>query len=315
MRVYAAYCKDNEIRQNSSSGGIFTALGNYVIRNNGLVIGAKFNERFEVEYATAETYEDLYYLQKSKYVQSKLGPSVLKIIETELETGRMVLFVGTPCHVSAVQQYLKKEYDNLYSIDFICHGTPYPKAWHEYINFLEQTYHASVAKVDFRDKEDSWKNYSIKIEFDNGKIYRSGFNDDIYMQAFLSDLILSSGCYNCNYKGLKRNSDITIGDFWGIQNICPDMDDDNGTSIVFVQKEKGEALLKAIKPDLVFNEIEGDGYLKYNPSIMNPAQKHVFRDYCFKRLGKGRFDKIINACLHPNLFFKVIRKLKRSGVI
>jgi len=309
MKVYAAYCKDEKIRIKSSSGGLFSAIANYVISNNGVVFGAKFNEQFEVVYSKAETNEELASFRKSKYVQSKLGLNVLESIEAELATGRMVLFSGTPCHANAVLKYLKKDYDNLYTIDFVCHGTPQPRVWKEYIKYLENKYHSEVTDVDFRDKEDSWKNYSVKINFKNGTVYKNSFREDAYMQAFLSDLTLCGSCYNCKSKGINRNTDITIGDFWGIYNICPEMDDDKGTSLVLEHSIKGEELINKVVNDLKILEIKSDDYVKYNPSIVNSARKHIYNDYFDKRLGRRRFDKLVNDCLHPNYYSRIVRKI------
>lgn len=239
-RVFAAKHPDDEIRMSSSSGGIFTLLAEQIIDNGGVVFGARFNENWEVVHDFTETKEGLIPFRGSKYVQSRIGDAYVNV-EKFLQSGRSVMFTGTPCQVAGLKKYLRKEYENLLAVDFVCHGVPSPMVWREYIKKeMSRNQNAVLTGVDFRDKSTGWKKYSVAIKFSKCSemigqttIVSTQFTENVYMRAFLSNLILRPSCYNCSSKTGKSNSDLTIGDFWGVDNILKDYDDDKGTSVLF----------------------------------------------------------------------------------
>jgi len=184
--AYACINKDDFIRQNSSSGGIFTLFAESVINSGGVVFGAIFNNDFEVEHNYVESIEKLELLRGSKYVQSKIG-FTYKHIKDFLVSGREVLFSGTPCQIAGLKTYLEKAYPNLITIDVICHGVPSPYVWHKYVKYRESKAKSTVKGVTFRKKHTGWKNYSVSFTFKNDTEYNNTFSKDIYMKAFLHD--------------------------------------------------------------------------------------------------------------------------------
>lgn len=308
MGIYAGYNKNIETRLNSSSGGIFTALAKRVIMDNGIVYGAMLNERLSAEYYAADSLEKLEGLRKSKYIQSNISQEILNSVQGELQNRSKVLFCGLPCHVEAVKRHIKSDYDQLYTIDFVCHGVPYQKAWDRYVAFQESLHRSKIKAVDFRNKKESWRKYSIKLEFENGDIYCRQYMEDPYMQAFLYDLILRPGCYYCKCKGIERNSDITIGDFWGIENIFPEIDDDKGTSVIITHSKKGEMLLHSVMDELNTIPVLDDRFITYNPSIINSAVKHSQYEYFQRKLDSKRFDRLVKECLFPSWYSRLFHK-------
>lgn len=260
MAVYAAKHKDDRIRLASSSGGVFTAIAESVIDEGGVVFGARFDKNWSVIHGYTETKEGLAAFRGSKYVQSRIDESY-KDAEAFLKTGRKVLFSGTPCQIAGLKRFLRKEYDNLLTVDFICHGVPSPGVWREYLK--EETARqcgekdtvlshpknnsedVHIENISFRDKRLGWKRYSFALTFStaNGSgvkktvLLSEPLNKNIFLRGFLADLYLRPSCYACPAKKFKSGSDVTIGDFWGVQNVMPEIDDDKGISVMFLNRE------------------------------------------------------------------------------
>lgn len=306
--TYAASILNEDVRKNSSSGGIFTAIAEQIIENNGIVYGAAFSEDLSVKHIGVTNTSDLDKLRRSKYVQSDLNGHFKKIKE-QLENNTTVLFSGTPCQVGGLLSYLQKPYENLITLDFVCHGVPSPKAWEEYLGFQEKAYNSKVTEVNFRDKSKGWKNCSISLGFENGKIYIKKFRQDPYMKAFLSNISLRSSCYECKFKSVNHKSDITLADYWGIDKVNPSLDDNKGLSMVLVQSKKGEELLNKVKNSITLAETDVTEVFPYNPCIIKSVYEHNFRKYFFNRLGKTDFQKLVNNCLSPSYLTRLHRKL------
>ncbi len=258
--IYGAKHKNEEVRLNSSSGGIFRPLAENTIKKGGVVFGASYNKN-NVEHIEVSNIEDLIKLQKSKYVRSDLKDSY-KNVKEYLDKGIEVLFSGTPCQVKGLKKYLKQEYDNLLCVDFICHGTPTKKAFQKYMK------NNKIKKIDFKDKSKGWNNYHInkdgELEF---------YQDNEYMQDFINDRNLEESCYRCTNKKFKSNSDIKLADFWGIQYINPRFSDDKGISTVFINTIKGEKEFEGIKHLLDTIEVSLEEATRFNPSFYNKATK------------------------------------------
>lgn len=253
LKVYAAKHPDEEIRLNSSSGGIFTLLAEHVIDEGGVVFGARFDEYWEVIHDYTETKEGLEVFRGSKYVQSRIG-NTFQQVENFLKQGRKVMFTGTPCQIAGLKRFLRKEYGNLLAVDFVCHGVPSPKVWRMYLDetiahqgFGKNTVlsHAMLRQkfirdIKFRSKSIGWKKYSFSLTLteavakgeENSVLLSSPFYENAFMQAFLSDFILRPSCYHCPAKSGKSGSDVTIGDFWGIEKVLPEFDDDKGCGLI-----------------------------------------------------------------------------------
>lgn len=284
-KAYACYNKNEEIRKESSSGGIFTLLASYVIDNDGIVFGAAFNQNFEVEHIEVTNEQDLSKLRGSKYVQSKLGNTYLKI-KNYLNQGKLVYFSGTPCQIDGLLCFLCKKYDNLICQDIVCHGVPSPKVWKHYLKQFSLEKNASIL---FRDKSTGWDSYSFTIKQKNK--FTQLFNNNEYMKVFLKDLCLRPSCYNCHSKSLHRNSDITLADFWGIKEVCPEMYDNKGTSLVFINSKKGKQLFNKIIKDIKYQEVNINEVSKYNPSSFKSANIPEKRENYMNNIFNNQFDK------------------------
>ena len=292
ITAYAAFNKDENVRLKSSSGGIFSLLANYIFSQNGIVFGAAFDHDFNVIHSHAENTEELEALLGSKYVQSSIGDCYQRTKEI-LKTGRLVLFSGTPCQIEGLLSYLKKPYDNLITQDLICHGVPSPMVWRHYIKYRESAANDStLQKVSFRSKDTGWKEYSISLSFENGKEYRAPHDKDPMMQVFLHNLCLRPSCYDCAFKSKARRSDITLADFWGIQNLLSDMDDNKGTSLVFIQSPKGEEIFSRIMDSLTVVNVNTDKAISYNTSMINSSTLPKKRGEFLKRISAKKFVKV-----------------------
>lgn len=309
--AYAAINKNEEILMNSSSGGIFTAIAEQIIAENGIVFGAKFSDDFSVIHSYTDSVKELSNFQGSKYSQSVISDSYKKC-RTFLDDGRKVLFSGTPCQIHGLKKFLCKEYENLITVDFICHGIPSPLLWSKYKAYRESLSGSNTVKTSFRVKNDGWKTYSVKFVFGNNTKYCVPFKKDPYMQIFLKDVALRNSCYDCIGRGLQRPSDITLADFWGIQNVLPKMDfDDKGTSLVICHSEDGKNLLDKISAVSNLKEVILSEAVKYNPSMLYSPKYPKKRDCFYSDLEKYSFKKIIRKYAKTPLLRKAISFLLR----
>lgn len=210
--VYAMYNKDEVTRLQSSSGGIFSLLAEWILDKNGIVFGAKFNEKFDVIHDFVDKKENLKLLRGSKYVQSDIRDS-FRVAKKFLEEDKYVLFSGTPCQIEGLKQYLEKEYDRLYTQDIICHGVPSPNVWREYLKYRKNKDLENPLYINFRNKDNGWNSFSMQFQYLNGE-YKKKHTDDLFMRAFLRNASLRDSCYYCKFKKENKCADITLADFW-----------------------------------------------------------------------------------------------------
>ena len=306
-KAYACINKNEKIRIDSSSGGIFTIIAQYILKLDGVVFGAQFDDDFNVIHSYVEKEKDLKKFRGAKYVQSQIGDMYKKVQEFLLD-GRFVLFTGTPCQIEGLRSYLKKDYSNLYLQDIICHGVPSPKVWKKYINYREKKDKGNIEKIKFRDKITGWKKYSVSFKYKTHS-YEKKQNEDTYMQIFLSDIALRDSCYECNFKEIKRNSDITLADFWGIENIMPEMDDDKGTSLVILHSKKGEKLFNNIKDDIRCKEVVLEDAIKFNTSMIKSSNKNEKYDFFWDNIDKYEIEKLAKITgIKPTYLSRIKKK-------
>lgn len=292
--AYACYNNDETIRLQSSSGGIFTLLAETILSQGGVVFGASFDENFNVVHTQVDNIENLSKLRGSKYVQSDIN-TTYKQAKDYLNQGRKVLFSGTPCQINGLSNYLQKSYDNLLLVDFICHGTPSPLVWNKYKNFKSKEFsNNSINEISFRCKNKGWKKYSVLINFDDNKKYCVNAFNDGFIKGFLSDLYLRPSCYKCTSRGENRTSDITLADFWGIQNVLPQLDDDKGTSLVVVNTSKGKSIFESLQSRMTCQSIELNTAINYNPSYYKSVEPNKNRENFFNELNSQPFNELIN---------------------
>ena len=284
-KCYAAWAKDENIRKASSSGGIFSLLAQYVFVNGGYVCGVKMTAPDTAEHVLVKTEEELKALRRSKYVQAKPG-FVYREIKKLLENKKMVLFSGTPCQVAGLNSFLKKDYDNLLTVDMVCHGVPSPLVLEKYIS--EQ---GGCPDINFRNQSRGWNNQSISY---GDKIIP--YRDDDYMRAFLSDLSTGKSCSQCPFAKLAREGDFTLGDFWGIKAYDKNLDDDKGTSLVLLNTRKAENIFNLLELGKKC-EIPLTFACKTNRTLLSPYPAHVNRDVFFTYLKTDTLHKALQKSL------------------
>jgi coenzyme F420-reducing hydrogenase beta subunit len=308
-KAYACINNNEEIRLESSSGGIFSLIAEYVIDNKGIVFGACFNETFEVVHDYIEDKKQIKKFRGSKYVQSKIGDT-FKQAKLFLQVGRVVLFSGTPCQIGGLRSYLDKTYDNLICIDIICHGVPSPDVWDKYIKYREKQANSKTTKVSFKNKKNGWHKSYEYFGFKNNTIYTEPIDKDLYLKSFLNNICLRPSCYECEYKSIHRESDITIADFWGIEKVLPEMDDNKGTSAVFINNNKGEKIFNKIKPYITFAETRINTVVLYNSSAIKSANSNPKRKAFMKNKDKYDFDKLVKKYCTVSLYARSKSRIK-----
>ncbi|MBR2708600.1 MAG: Coenzyme F420 hydrogenase/dehydrogenase, beta subunit C-terminal domain [Bacilli bacterium] len=309
--AYACYNKNIDERLKSSSGGIFILFAKEIIKKNGVVFGASFDKKFNVVHSYVEKIEELGTLMTSKYTQSIIGNAYSKV-KYFLKKGRYVLFTGTPCQIEGLYSFLKKDYEKLYTQDIICHGVPSPKVWRKYLDYQKSFYKDSIKNISFRDKSSGWKLYRIKILF-KSNFYSEVHSDDLYMQVFLKNVCLRDSCYNCQFKKKYRKSDVTLADYWGVDNVHPEMNDDNGISLLIINSDKGKELFNSVKGDMCYLETDFNKAIKYNSAMLNSVNHCKKEKIFFDKLDVIRFDKLIKKCVPKRSFLRImIDKLKRK---
>ncbi len=316
QKAYAFWNNNEDIIKKSSSGGAFSSVAEYFLENHGVVYGAMFDENFNVVIDRIEKKSELYKLRGSKYVRANSNDFLAKV-KNDLLCKKLVLFSGTPCQVFLLKKYLKQDFDNLFCIDIICHGTPTPKIFKKYVNYLEKKFNSKIIEFYFRYKKEDDTSY-IRVKFENNNVFEEPFSPKVNMYAkiFYSNIALMKGCTKCCFNNLDREGDITIGDFWGIQyfkNIVPNK---YGNSLVIVNTKKGKEFLKKIEDKSNKIEVKLKDVVKYNPplyehTISNPLSSIFYKliDNCNFVILYFAFLKILPIMILP---YRIMRKLKRK---
>ena len=305
-KIYASWSLDEEVRFNSTSGGVFTELAKYIISRGGYVAAAKYNDKHLVEHEIIDNIKDLNMLRQSKYIQSDIGVIYQKIKE-KLSKGNLVAFCGAPCQVAGLLKYLGKDYSNLMCFDFVCRGTNSPKAYIKYLEMLEGKYKSKVKKVWFKNKTYGWNRFSTRIDFENGKVYLKDRYTDLFMRGYIEEnLYMRDCCFNCKYMEFPRKSDITLADFWGIGTKDRSLDTDKGTSLVMINTDKGNDIFNIIKEQIYAKEMSIQDALPNNRCILEPAVKNPKSDEFLKMLDNNSFDE----CFRVNVQVQKRKRLK-----
>ena len=286
QKGFAAWSKSDAVRKLSSSGGIFTELARYVIGKGGTVCGATLDKDLSVKHIQIDKADEIYKLRGSKYVQSdtsKIFQEVKARLNADKE--RLVLFSGTPCQVDGMKKFLKRDYPNLLTVDLVCHGTPSPGMWQQYVNFQSIKNGSRLVDYQFREKKKSWTFFNSKLSFDNGSTKEYDWFRDMWLRIFLSNKGLRSSCYGCRYTSMKRVSDITLADFWGYQpEGSDDKKTDKGISLVLCNNERGYEAFNEIKEKVVSFPRSLETIEKSQRSLSSPWPKpngtdEFWRDY------------------------------------
>lgn len=342
LEVLAVKNPNEEERMNSSSGGVFLPLAREVINMGGVVFGAVYDDSWEVHHVYAEKIDNVYPMMGSKYLQSRIETSY-RDAERFLKQGREVMFVGSPCQIAGLRTFLRnKEYPNLLAVDFLCHGVPSPGVWRRY---LAETYGGYDAKkrsrrkatagknsvlfsslnatspigdIKFRDKAESgWKKYRFVVrqksasKADQNTVLSSDIHsNNPFMRGFLSDIYLRPSCYECKCKNGVNHSDLTIADFWGINNVNPEFDDDKGVGLVLVNTQKGKVYFD--KLGMVVHKSSLGIAQKHNGGFNEHTKAHPKRSLFFAMISGGKTIKeAVDICLQISFSSKILNIIKR----
>ena len=270
--AFAAKNREETVRAMSTSGGVFTLLAEKVLAQGGVVIGAGYDADFKVEHQLVDSPEMLPRLRGAKYAQSDLR-GIFPQVKTLLSQGQKVLFSGTPCQVSGLRAYLGKDDPNLLLVDLVCHGVPSPAVWEKYLSWRSEQNGDGLrpATVNLRSKDTGWSTYSVDIRWPYGKSYTATNREDPYIRAFVGDLCLRPSCYRCSCKGLTRCADFTLGDYWGVWDQAPSLNDNKGTSIVLVHSAKARALWEEISAGMTVLAVDSRSCMDQNPAALRSA--------------------------------------------
>lgn len=305
--------KNKNIVENSTSGGFFTSLANYVLNQNGVICGASFDEKFNVVHTIFDNNfsEGVTKLRGSKYVQSNLSDCYRRIKEY-LKKGIKVCFSGTPCQVEGLKKYLGTNDKQLITVDVVCHGVPSPELWRKYLDYQKEKYGGFIKEVNFRKKTYGYHSGTMELIFFNGKKYNGSARIDIMLKAFFEGIALRPCCYSCAFKSISHCSDFTIFDCWSADKLVEGLqDDDNGYTNLIIQSEKGKSIFEQISNCYDFywcdiqRMIDMDGIMINNNAIKNP-----FRDEFYKKMLENGLDSVINSYLTISKKDYIIEGLK-----
>ena len=295
-----AVMADDKIRNVSSSGGMFSVAAEYILEKGGYVCGAAFSDDFSVEHIIIDNKEDISKLREAKYIQSDVK-DVYRQIKTLLDDGKTVLFTGVPCQVAALNLYLGKDYENLYTMDIVCSGVTSRKVFEKYHKDVLGA--KKITDLHFTDKKKFGWSSCINAVFEDGTKYSSSKQSDSYMTAFTNSLSKNIACADCKANAIPRQSDITTGDFWGISRTDMSMNDKKGTSIVLVNSPKGAVLFDELKPFMRKWKSEPlDHAVKNNRAITRPVSLHKNHKAFFENLNQLDFSSLTKGCLTNRLY-------------
>lgn len=311
--AWAAKSRNEASRLASTSGGVFPELARSVLEQGGAVFGAAYDEQFRVLHICVEKEAELDRLRGAKYAQSDLGSS-FREVKRRLETGQQVLFSGTPCQCLGLKSFLKRDFDNLLLVDLVCHSVPSPLAWERYLQHISQG--KPLTAVNLRSKDTGWSRYrySNRFDFADGSSRMDSSGQSLYMKLFGSGLITRPACTSCPAKGYARVSDLTLGDFWGIWDIRPELDDDRGVSLVLAQTQKGLAALKVLDNYSVTLEEAS----RENPAVIRSASGNPRRSEAMELVRSGDFSgaalllPVPEPTRRPGLLRRAAQYLKRK---
>lgn len=312
--VYASYSKNHEVRVDSTSGGIFSELAFKMFDQGGYVGGAVYNDDNSVSHILTNDRKKLVDIRSSKYIFS-LTDDLFPEVKKQLRAGNKVLVCGTPCQISGLYTFLKKDYENLITCDFICKSVNSTKVFQKYIEWLEDKYQSKSKKIKAKDKTTGWHRFSMRVDFENGKSYVADrYKDPFFVGYLQTELFTMESCFTCEWRGFPRPADITLADFWGIENVDISMDQDLGTSLIIINSEKGKNYYESLGDAIVSKEFTlqdaepGNPAMYDTPRIIDEEARKAF----YEDLDKLPFDVIAKKYFPmPTLKRKIRRRLEQ----
>ena len=298
-KVYAGWMKNRRLRRRSTSGGAFTAFAKEIMNNNGVVYGAGFDKDNKVIHKRITKKSELSQLRGSKYVQSYIG-NTFSQVKIDLLKGKPVLFSGTPCQIDGLYSYFGNRYEKqLFTIDLVCHGVPSPEIYSKYLEYLEKQYKSKVNKVYFRDKEPGWYVFGMRVEFQNGFVYKKNTYEDPFARGFLRNLFLRPSCHSCHYANNRRIADITLADFWGYQSTNEkDYDDDKGISMIMINSSNGDVLFQQAKHQMRYFARDVEQAVQGNPALSHCFPPAENREQFWLDVHSNSFEYVIEKYMY-----------------
>ncbi len=306
--VYVCWNKNSEARKSSSSGGVFPLIAQSIIQKGGVVFGVMYDDRFNVHHCIATTEAECRQFYGSKYVQSNVG-NVLRQVKLHLKSGKHVLFSGTPCQVAGLYSYLKKDYEKLLTCDFSCHGVPSPGVFVDYLQWQAKRYKSSISTVNFREKRGD-NSFNLLIKFSSQKKYLRNLNADEFYRGFLRNILLRKSCYQCIFASVPRRSDITLGDFHGIEKLDRKYkgSESKGISLVLLNNNKGKFVFEEIEDKLIYEKRTLNEASYYNRLLLENIRVPAKRKCFFERYQQNGY-KSAREVIAPTLKTKIARVL------
>lgn len=303
--VYAAKYDDDNVRLDSASGGAFSLFSDLFLNDQSVVYGVAFDEHFVARHIRATSKLDRNRMRGSKYVQAE-SFSIFSKVKEDLENGMNVLFCGTPCQVAGLLGYLKKPYDKLLTIDIICHGVMSPKIFKEYIEYIKRKY-GDITSFTFRDKSIAWRGCHISVEVQDKKISET-IKLNVAKQLYYGHYATRKSCHVCHFTSVNRVSDITIGDFWGIEKNNPSFEDSRGVSLIMINTEKGRKTWDKCNKNCIY--IEEDIKNCNQPQLYEPSKPNLYRNKFWKDYEKGGFTLIAKTYGGAGIIAQTKKKIK-----
>lgn len=308
QHAYIFQNTNDEIRRESTSGGAFTAIAEYIIKNNGIVYGAIFDENYKVIHTGIDKIEELYKFRNSKYVQSEIG-NCYSEVEQNLNNDRIVCFSGTSCQIEGLKNYLGKDYEKLLLVDVVCRAVPSPLIWKKYLNLRQKEY-KNISKIMFRDKYYGYKYSNLSIynkDNDKKQEYHKGVDSDPYLRAFFSNICDRPSCYDCKFKKLHRESDITIWDCFDVEKYNKEFDDDKGTNRILTHTKKGDKIIKELTKTNKVEEIDVERATKGFLAIFQSVKRNERREQFFRDVNTLSEEELFNKYFADTLKIKIER--------
>lgn len=316
--IYAVKHKNNDVRENSRSGGIFTALSDMVIENGGVVYGCVLSDTLREAYHTrAESKEQRNRMRGSKYIQSHMC-GCYGDVKADLLSGKQVLFSGTSCQIAGLKSFLQKNYENLICIDIVCHGVPSEKVWNQFLAWQEQRTNGRCISVDFRNKKDhGWKAHKETLVIKKSKTEKTVIiHSEVFKNLFYGHAILRPSCYKCPYKSVNHPGDLTIADYWGIEKAAPGFSDNKGVSLVLINTESGQKLFERCTDQIDYRLCKIEDSMQ--PPLIAPFDAPSFRDDFWQDFESNKFSKIAKKYgdfgtgnVTKHYIERVLRKIKK----
>lgn len=293
LKCYLGKTTDEIIRSHSSSGGIFAEVANFVIQKGGVVFGVRFDDHWNAIYGYTESTSGLKTFYGSKYVQAN-PRKAYTLAKKFLSEGRIVLYSGTPCVIAGLNHFLQKKYDNLITLDIVCHSIPSAKIWGKYLLELSKQNDAIVKDVSFRNKSNTWSHYSlcVTMETSSGETIHmvEPKEKNAYMRGFLNDLYTRPSCEQCPARNYTSESDITLADAWGINKFHPELNDEKGISHVLINSERGAQVFNSLETCLNCICIRYDEVLPHSLHLplIKSSKHNPYRQDFFRMISLGQ---------------------------